>query len=273
MILAQATTHANSLYHEWGLMSALIGLVAVLLPILWWLHRTKADRMRQAALTVRSVLAGVFQQTVVQESRKILQTVKTHLPYSLSQVDSIDPQPSPFDKLCRDLRDLDEHEPNRDHYRKVLEHAAFTKIIFAEAEKLLKIAESHSAATRGGYDNPTGLRASFEAETEQKLTFIAQKTVKANKTERAFYRMKAWTFRLFAAAAVAAFLAMPGLFFDTNWANWTSASFLLASPGALVAGIVAWARFHSCQTWFEETAERYRSPEDWLGELAGTRVR
>lgn len=158
MILAQATTDAYSFYQQWGMMALPIAVVVAVLQLLWRLHSMKTHRMVQAARRVRSVLAGMFQQTVVQESRKILLLVQTHLPYSLSQVDSIDPRPSAFDKLLRELRDLDEHEPNRDHYRKVLEDAAFSKIIFDEVEKLLQIAESHSAGTVGGCDNPTGLR-------------------------------------------------------------------------------------------------------------------
>ncbi len=278
MILAQTATHSNSLYHEWGLMSALIGVVAVVLPILWWLHCMKTDRMIQAVIRVRSVLAGMFKQTVVQESRKIFRLVQTHLPYSLSQVDSIDPQPSAFDKLCQELGALaTANEPDRDHYRKGLERA-FSGVIIDEVEKLLAIAESQSAgAVKGcdkkGGDNPTGMLASFEGETERKLTFIAQKTGQANKTERTFYRTKAWTFRLFAAAAILAFLAMPGLFCDLKWAFRASAGLLLVCLGTLVTGIMAWVRFHSCQQWFEETAERYRAPEDWMGELARTRTR
>lgn len=272
MILAQATTHANSLYHEWGLMSTLIGLVAVMLPVLWWLHRTKTDRTVEDKLRVRSVLAEMFQQTVFAESRKIFQLVQSHLAYSLSQVDSIDPQPSAFDKLCRELRELDEQKPDRNHYRAGLERA-FAQVVIVEVEKLLQVAESHSASSDEGRNNPTGLRVNFEGETERKLTFLAQQTVRTNKTERTFDGTRVWAFRLFASAAIAAVLVIPGLFWDTKWADWACTAFLAVTAGTLVAGIVAWIRFHNCQRWFEVTANRYRTPGDWMSDLARTKTR
>ncbi len=272
MILAHATAHTNSLYHEWGLMSALIGVVVVLLPILWWLHRMKPDRTNRAAVRVHSVLVGMFQKTVLQESRKIFGLIQEHLPYSLSQVDSNDPKPSRFDKLFQELRDFDAHNPDRNHYRKGLEDA-FSEAIIDEVDKLLQIAESPSAGDVEERANPTGLRVSFEGETEQKLTFIAEKTVRANRMQRTCYRAKRWTFRFAATTAAAAALVIPGLFVDAQWAFLTLVVLLLVFVATLVAGIMAWVRFHGCQQWFDETAERYRTPEDWMGELASTRTK
>lgn len=272
MILAQTITPPNSLYEAWGLLAMPIPVVVALLALLWRLYCMKTDRTTENALRVRSVLAGMFQRTVLQESRKILRLVQTHLPYSLSQVDSPDPQPSAFDKFCRELRDLDKDELNRDHCRKMLERT-LSQVIIDEVEKLLQIAESHSAGIVEGRGNPTGLRASFEGETERTLTFIAQKTVQANNTERMFYRTKTLTFRAFAFSAIAGVLAIPGLFLVEKWAYWTTVAFLLVMAATLVAGIMAWVRSYRCQQWFEDKAERYRVPEDWMSELAGTRTK
>ena len=273
MILAQAATHANSFYREWGLIYAAIAMCAVLLPGLGWLFRMKMPPTITEALTkIHSVLAGLFQQTVVQESRKIFRLIQEHLPYSLSQVDSIHPQTSAFDKLCQELRELDEHNPDRDHYRKGLERA-LSGVIVDEVEKLLQIAEAHSTGDVEERANPTGLRVSFEGETEQKLTLIAEKTVRANRMERTLYRTKTWTFRLFATTAAAAALVIPWPFVDAQWAFLTIVVLLLVFVGAFVAGILGLVRFHNCQQWVEETARRYRVPEDWMGELARTRTK
>lgn len=272
MILAQIATHDNPLYQQWGLLAAAIGVCAVLLPLLWGVLRMKTQDTDHALLKIRSLLAGMFQQTFVEESRKVFQLVQTRLPYSLSQADAIKPQRSAFDLLCDELRELDMSKPDRDRYRKGLERA-LSGVIVAEVEKLLQIIESNSGGEVEGSPDPYGLRVSFEGQTERDLTFIAMKTAEANRTMGVFYQMKTWMFRFFAITAAAAALAIPWIYVDAKWAFIAFVVSSLVFVASIVCAIFASVKFHRCQGWLEDTAARYRTPKDWLAEAARTRIK
>lgn len=232
----------------------------------------KTDSLTAKVLLVRSVLVRMFQQTVVDESRKIFRLVEVHLPYSLSQVDDKNARPSAFDRLAQGLRQLDESEPDRYKYRQVLEDA-LSKIITDEVNKLLNIAEANTVGVVTENGNPTGLRVSFERETERKLSFIARKTAQANRKERGFYKGKTWAFRLLTTSVISAVLVTPFVFFNQEWAQQASVIFLILWVSALVSGLVSLVVFHTCQTWLEECSERYKSPEDWFAELIQHRAK
>ncbi len=249
MILAHATTHANSLYHEWGLIAAAWGVCVPLLGGVWWLLKLKSEETSASALKIRSKLAGLMERTFHIEALKVFELIDDHLPDALSQVDAENARVSAFDRLCLGLRELDPDEPDRGKYRSVLEHA-LSGIISTEAKKLL------AGAT------PTGLRFSFRHETERLLAYIAEQTTRSRKKERAYTRATSWTTALFISAVIAVFLGTPCMMFDTTWALYLGAIFLSAFLAGVVAGCVSLLVVAVCQTWITRRAG-WRI-DDWL---------
>ncbi len=249
MILAQTTTHANSLYHEWGLITAAWGLCVPLLGGVWWLLKLKSEETSASALRIRSRLAGLMERTFHIEALKVFELIDDHLPYALSQVDAENARASAFDRLCLGLRELDADEPDRGKYRSLLEHA-LSGIISTEAKKLL------------GGATPIGLRFSFRHETERLLAYIAEQTTRSRKKERAYARATFWTTAFFISAPIAVFLGSPCVMFDTTWAFYLGAICLSAFVAGVVAGCVSLLVVAACQTWITRRAG-WRN-EDWL---------
>ena len=100
MILAQATTHANSLYHDWVVVAASWGLCVPLLAGVWWLLKLKSAETSESALSIRSALAGLMESTFHIEALKVFELIDEHLPIALSQEDAKNARVSAFDRLC-----------------------------------------------------------------------------------------------------------------------------------------------------------------------------
>lgn len=256
MILGQVLTHANSLYHEWGIITAAAGLLVPLLGAVLWLLKLKAEQITQSVLSIRSGLASLMERTFHIEALKLIELIDDQLPSALSQVDADNPRPSAFDRLCLGLRDFDPNEPDRVQYRTLLEFA-ISGIITTQAKKLL------------GATAPTGLRFSFRYETERILAYIATQTNRSIRKQRAYDKATVWAKRFPIAALIAAGVATVWLFFDTTWSFYLNAICLSAFLAAVVAGCVALFIVAGCQAWITTRAE-WR-PEDWLDDLDRTR--
>lgn len=252
MILAQATTHANPLYQEWGLIVAAWCVCVPLFGCVFWLLKLKSKKITDSALNIRSILAGLMEQTFQIEALRVLELIDDHLPYVLSQVDADNPRASAFDRLCLGLRDLDANEPDRVKYRTLLE-LALSRIISTEAKKLL------------AGPTPTRLRFSFRHETERMLAYIAAQTTRSRKRERGYHRATKWTTIFFVTAIIAAFLAAPWVMVDATWAFLLDAVCLSVFLLAVVAGCASLLVVAVCQTWITTHAE-WRV-EDWLNDL------
>ncbi len=274
MLLAQGPTpaHENSLYHEWGLLAAILGFCVPIFAILWWLLSLDSRQTTEGALKVRSVLTGMFQQTVVEAAVKIFELIDNHLPYAISQVDDPNARPSAFDALCDKLKGLEAVEDDRDRIRDALEQS-LSGVVIKEVRKLLKIAEETAQGEPGAAPNPTGLRISLEGDTERRLGFIAAKVVTSNKMERGFGWSRWCAFVAFAGANVSGILVAPWLFIEADWAFKVAVAFLALFGVALIIGISSVIWFYRCQHWLEETAARYTSPGDWFGEVSQHKVR
>lgn len=248
MILAQATTHANSLYHEWGLISAAWGMCLPLLGGVWWLLKMKSEETSDSALKIRSGLAGLMERTFHIEALKVLELIDDHLPYALSQVDVKNARASAFDRLCLGLRDLDLDEPDRTKFRVLLEHA-LSGIISTEAKKLLTGA------------SPTGLQFSFRHETERLLAYIAVQTARSKRNLRTYERATSLATRLFIVGPIAVLLATPWVMIDALWAF--NLSLICLSIFCLVGGVGLFSllRLAVCQNWLTKRARW--GLEDW----------
>ena len=270
MILAAVEAHANCLYHEWGLVGAVLGACVVLLPALWWLGSMKSHVATAAVLEIRSGLSSLFRETVVGEALRICQLVDDHLPSALSQVDDLNPKPSAFDELCRGLRELDDEQPDRQLYAALLKNA-LGGVMIGEVRRHLMMAGAESGGAAGGQGSRTGLRVAFEGDTELKLTFIAKKIALASRKERLFYCSKRWALRLFGISGVTGFLVCAVVLVDHLWAYRVGLVLLSAFFLAGAAGVFALLLLLRSQGWLEETAKRHRTPEDWKRELAQQR--
>ncbi|UCE60359.1 MAG: hypothetical protein JSU63_01150 [Phycisphaerales bacterium] len=249
MILAQVTTHANSLYHDWTLIAAAWGMCVPLLAGVWWLLKLKSEETSASALKIRSMLAGLMERTFHIEVLKVFELIDEHLPYTLSQADVENARPSAFDRLCLGLRKLDPDEPDRDEYRSLLEHA-LSGIISAEAKKLL------------GGATPTRLLFSFRRETERTLAYIAEQTTRSISKERAYTRATSWTTALFISAPIAVFLGSPWVMFDTSWAFYFGIVCLSGFLVGVVGGLASLLVVAACQNWITRRAKW--ELEDWL---------
>lgn len=253
MILAQAMSHANSLYHEWGLIAAAWGMCVPLLGGVWWLLKLKSEETSVSALEIRSRLAGLLERTFHIEALKVFELIDDHLPYALSQVDAENARASAFDRLCLGLRELDPDESDRGKYRSLLEHA-LSRIISTEAKKLL------------GGATPTGLRFRFSIETERLLAYIAEQTTRSRKKERAYERATSRTTALFITAPIAVFLGTPCVMADALWAFYINAICLSVFVVAVVVGLLSLLRLAVCQNWITKRARW--EPEDWLDDFS-----
>ncbi|MCH8047191.1 MAG: hypothetical protein IID44_26105 [Planctomycetes bacterium] len=274
MLLAQGPNqaHANSLYHEWGLLSSILGLCALIFGGLWWLLCLDSRGTTADALKVRSVLAGMFQQTIVEGAVAIFDLIDNHLPYALSQVDNPNARPSVFDRLCERLKEFGAVEKNRDGLREVLEDN-LSGVVINEVRKLLRLAEEIAPGEPSTHPNPTGLRISLEGDTERRLGFIAQKTVTSNKMERDVRRSRWCAFASFACAIASGLFVSPWTFIDAEWAFSVTVAFLALFSGAVILGLAFLLWFYRCRNWLEDKAARYPTPRDWFGELSQHRVR
>lgn len=256
MILAQATTHANSLYHEWGLIAAAGGLCVPLLGGVAWLLKQKSEEITECSLRIRTGLAGLLERTFHTEALRVFELIDDHLPFALSQVDAKNPRPSAFDMLCLGLREINPDEPDRDRYRSLLK-LALSGIISTEARKLL------------GGATPTGLRFSFRHETERILAYIAEQTTRSRKKERAYDKATCWAKRFLIAALIAASVGSIWVMFDTTWAFYLNAVCLSAFLGAVVAACVSFLVVLECQTWIGTRVGW--QVDDWLDDLDRSR--
>lgn len=277
MLIAQAVSaapsvHANSLYHEWGLVAAILGICVVTFSGLWWLLRLDPQSTTESGLRVRSVLAGMFQHTIVQGAVRIFDLIDNHLPYALSQAETTNPKPSAFDRLCEKMKELGPVEENRDGLRKTLEKH-LKGMLIDEVRKLLGVAEATASGEPSTYPNPTVLRVTLEGDNERRLGFIAQKTVVSNKMEKGFHTSRWSSFCCLACAVACGILVSPWVFVDYEWAFVVAVIFLALFGIASLTGIACLLRLYRCQSWLESTASRYKSPEDWFGELSHYRVK
>ena len=241
MILAQATTHTNSLYHEWGLISAALGFCIPLLGGVWWLLKIKSEETSDSALKIQSGLAGLMERTFHIEALRVLGLIDDHLPDALSQVDVKDARPSAFDRLCLGLRVLDLDEPDRNKFRALLERA-LSGIISAEAKKLLTGA------------SPTGLQFSFRHETERLLVYIAEQTARSKQNLRTYDRATSWATRLFIVGPIATLLATPWVMIDALWAYYLNVICLSVFGLASGLGLFSLLRLAVCQNWLKKRA-------------------
>ncbi len=257
MILAQATlqaiTHANSLYHEWGLIAAAWGLCLPLLGGVWWLLKLKSEEITASALKIQSSLAGLMERTFHLEALKVFELIDDQLPYALSQVDAENARASAFDRLCLGLRDLDPNQPDRGKYRSLLEHA-LAGIISTEARKLL------------GGPTPAGLRFSFRHETKRLLAYIAEQTTRSKKKERTYSKATSRTTALFIVAPIAVLLGTPCVVIDQLWAFYVNAIFLSIFIVVTGLGLLSLLQLAICQNWITQHA-RWKL-ETWLEDFS-----
>jgi hypothetical protein len=268
MIVAQITqiTHVNDLYQQWAIMGALIAVCAAMFSALWWLLKMKTQETIASSLKIRSGVASLFQQTVLDEAFRIFDLIDGHFATSLSQVDEPIPRPSTFDRLSQDLTRLDPADPNRELYRDLL-HAALGGTLVNEVRKLFHVVKANSTASASVVSNPMGLRFSFGGESERALSFIAVTMARVARNEKWFYRSKQSAFNCFLVAGIACFLAAPWIFVDQQWAYWVCVIILGIGSVAIVSGLVSLGVFHKCQSWLEQCAERHNSADDWTKEL------
>lgn len=253
MILSQAVSHTNSLYHEWGLIAAVLGLCVPLLGGVWWLLKLKSEDTIAAALKIRSSLAELMERAFHVEALRIFRMIDEQLPRALSQDGSDNPSPSAFDRLCAGLKKLDLDEPDRGNYRDLLEHA-LSGIISTEAEKLL------------GGATPVRVRFSFDFETERLLAYIAKQTALTRAKQKIYETATSRTTKLFTVAPLAALLGTPWVAFDALWAFYLSGILMLIFLASGAGGLLSLLQLATCQNWL--TTRAAWSREDWFSDYA-----
>ncbi len=265
MILAQTIAHDNSLYQQWGLSAAVLGLCVPMLGGVLWLLKLKSENTLEAGLKIRSKLAGLLERTFHLEALRIFELIDDQLPIALSQASAENPRASAFDRLSQGLRDIDEEQPNRDKYRDLLEHA-LSRIISKEARKLLGTAGATSEQeTEGGAHRP-GLRFSFGHKTERILAYIAEQTTQSKKKQNAYEKATGWATKLFIVSTIVGVLHCPGVFIDTTWAYYLVVILLSVSVAAAAGGMTSLLVVAVCQNWI--TGRARWQLEDWLEDLS-----
>lgn len=265
MILAQTMTHDNSLYQQWGLTTAVLGLCVPMLGGVLWLLKLKSEHTLEAGLKIRSKLAGLLERTFHLEALRIFELIDDQLPIALSQASAENPRASAFDRLSQGLREIDAEQPNRDKYRDVLENA-LSRIISKEARKLLRTAEATSEKATEGGAHPTVLRFSFGHETEKILAYIAEQTTLSKKKQTAYEQATGWATKLFIVSTIVGLLHSPGVFIDTTWAYYFVVICLVVSAAAATGGMTSLLVVAVCQNWI--TGRAGWQVKDWLRDLS-----
>lgn len=267
-----ASPNANALYHEWGLMAAILAACVPLLGCVLWLVKTKRDPIRVAILEIRSALSRVFQDTVLDEALRVFQLVDDHLPYALGEPRSGSTRPSAFDQLCGALRGRDEDSDDRVGHTLLLKNA-LSGIIVDEVKRLFMLSKADTKRSPDSASHLRGLQVSFEGSTEISLEFIAKRIALASGREAAFYRSRSWAPILLVSAAICGLLFCPTVFVNHQASFWTGVGLLAASGICVIAGLVLCLVLHCSASWLEDTAADCKKPGYVEKELAASRGR
>ena len=252
----------NTFYQQWGLVGVVIGTLAIFISFLRWLWNLDVSSTWAARLKIVNGLAGMFQNTVLEEAEKVIELIDDYLPTALSQADDSLAQPSAFDDFCRRIRELEDDEFNREVVRFSLTES-LAGILSTEVRRLIHSERTSDATGHGGSYN---LYSGFEFETQQKLRFLAKKSVQAKKKENRFDLGRRWIPRFWVSAMVFLLLFIPSAFFNREWAFYLGAGALLLFVGTMVIGAYVFLTFHNSRNWLEEESERCLTPDDWFAE-------
>ena len=267
MLGSQVTdiAHTNPFFQQWGLAGVLAVFSVALIPVCLWLFKRRKKEFDSAVSRIKSSLSSVFQRTVVNEAMELLARVDEHLPYALSQTippdehlpsalsqtSTSDPVTSRFDYLCGALSDMpaDQLHENRPAYGALLKRA-FAELIIDQAKKLVMVAAANAPVR----ENPTGLRYSFEQETEAALAIIARKTAQATRRARMCWATRVWAVPLAVIAWVFNVLLIFPMLVDTTRATIWGVVCLSLVILALVSCYVSLVIHHLCDSWLQNAS-------------------
>jgi hypothetical protein len=204
----------------------------------------------------------MFLDTVVHESRRLIESLDRHLPHALSQARSEHPRPSRFDYFCASLRQIeeDELENNREKYGAVIRES-FSGILISEVKRLIEVVDPGPNTIATSSENPTGLRFGLEAETDLKLAFLANKTVWAERLEMRYRRSLGGAKLLLTVAAAASviFLVL-SLVFRAPWSKTAATVAMISTACFGILGLLAVLLSLCCESKLKWAAQKEVAP-------------
>lgn len=255
----------NPVFHEWYIIAVAMAAIGYLV----WTLLKDGPSIGNARLKIREIISSAFQGVVVQEARAVFRQVDDRLPYSLSQVDVVDPERSSFDILLAGLSELEEGEsgPSREAYHAIVVKA-LGDVVVHQVEKLLAEAALLAESAVGERESPSGLRVSFSAGTERRLELVGEIMSQTTTRERRFYRARGMADRLTLAAIVAAMAMAVPVFFPQPVAYRCFILGIVAFAVLALSSFVAAFVASDARNWLDEHSERYETGMDMMKDFS-----
>jgi len=230
----------------------------------YWLIIFKTESIETAMLKIQSGLAGMFQSTVIKETRELINLIEDKIGDELNRRET-SKTPTFFDELVRQLMELQNDQTEQSRYNATVIDS-LAKAFSRAAKRLLRNTEDALIGypTAGG----TGLPFSFKEDTERKLTYIAKKVSEASRRKKRIYDALKWAKRLLLGAFIFAFISWPWLLWDSVLSYRICVFCLALFSVSFIGGILSVLILSGNQIWLKRTSSIYGKPEEWFAELA-----
>lgn len=283
---------SNPLLHEWDLLAGLVAALLLVVQAVYVVYRRKPRDVTSSYLKIRERLTGVFQQSLIEESRAIFAAIDEELPYALvertdtsyllgalkgrdlsASVDSdtaIDPPdeqdidapvPEPsgtrFDILAYGIARLSEDDDQHVVLRALLQNA-LGGILVGRVNNLLTGAEKAAQARIAGAEPDLGstrLNITFAESTVEKLVMLADSMRETRRHRQYFFRGRNYTTIIAPVALVVVLLCLVSMLIDTRWAYWVGAISIVCFFTAVASLLVCVGLALFGAHWLEEMAD------------------
>lgn len=254
MLLASA----NVIFQQWGLQGVIIALVLAASKAAWVLYWRKHDDVVLHALTIRASLINVFQRTILNESVRFFKMIEAALPSSLARASENPTNSSPFELLCKELKDFP--DPTRHEMQRLMERA-LAGVIVSEVEQMFEIVRSTTDGELTAAGIAAALRITFEEQTETSLTLVATELAEANEREKKYYSSCKRSMLAVGAQIAVLALVMPCMFIDAEWVGFVGLGLLSMFSILVVAAVIFFIRSYLCQEWLRNASTQLATTE------------